>query len=323
MKINGKEYLNPQQQLVENTKDIEELKNIIKPEYKTTATLTSSSTSVAIATTNAPDGTTEGWLLTEDGLKFKITGGDETNLLLVFYADLKGPQGESGAAVNIDDTGTAVDKCWSSNKTNSQINTEVAKAKDKGIYWTSTLPTPNDGTYTYNKLDLSNINTNIPFKTGDLIVYVDMTDSDNPVVSKMLQMDDVSDPDYVTASALGDIGGGKQLYQHNVELKIETSSSVYAEIVLQIINDSNVAFTKDSLATYATYSADRPINNIIANGFWFDKTNTKQYRVNKLYNYNGLQWNCTDCNVTVVSGSGISPIYANFTYTISDSIIPL
>lgn len=117
-------------------------------------------------------------------------------------------------------------------------------------------------------------------------------------------------------------GGEKQLYIHNIQLVIDASTA-YAEIVLQIINDSNEPFTKDSLATYATYSAERPINNIIANGYWFDKTNTKQYRVNKLYNYNGLQWNCTDCNVTSVAGSAISPIYANFNYTISDSIIPL
>ena len=237
MKINGKEYLSPQEQLVENTKDIEELKQLVKPVYQTTATLTSSSVSVALSDTNVGTAT-EGWLMTNDGLLFKITANDGTTVLLIYYADLKGPQGESGAAVNIDDTGTAVDKCWSSNKTNNQINTEVAKAKDKGIYWTSTLPTPVDGTYTYAKLDLSNINSDIPFKSGDLIIYVDTTDPSNPVVSKMLQMDDVSDPDYVTAIAIGDIGGGKTLYQHNLHL-----SGTNIEIYCQLVNDSSTAFS--------------------------------------------------------------------------------
>ena len=94
--INGKVVRSPEQQVYKNMKDIEELQEIIKPEYTTAEGLTSSSVSVAIADTNAPEGTTEGWLITQDGLKFKITGGDDTNLLLEYYANLKGPQGNDG-----------------------------------------------------------------------------------------------------------------------------------------------------------------------------------------------------------------------------------
>lgn len=129
--INGKTYRNQQEQIYKNMDDIQELKDIIKPEYTTSATLTSSSTSVAIASTNAPAGTIEGWLMTQDGLKFKITGGDDTNLLLMFYADLKGPQGEEGPegpsvdpTVLIDDGSVAENKTWSSDK----ISTELAAA---------------------------------------------------------------------------------------------------------------------------------------------------------------------------------------------------
>ena len=119
--IDGKAVRSPEQQVYKNMKDIKDLQEIIKPEYTTSATLTSSSVSVAIADTNAPEGTTEGWLLTQDGLKFKITGGDETNLLLEFYADLKGPQGESGAELEIDDSGTSATKVWSSQKVASEL----------------------------------------------------------------------------------------------------------------------------------------------------------------------------------------------------------
>ena len=119
--IDGEAVRSPEQQVFKNMKDIKKLKEIIKPEYTTSATLTSSSVSVAIADTNAPEGTTEGWLLTQDGLKFKITGGDETNLLLEFYADLKGPQGESGAELEIDDSGTSATKVWSSQKVASEL----------------------------------------------------------------------------------------------------------------------------------------------------------------------------------------------------------
>lgn len=94
--IDGKVVRSPEQQVYKNMKDIKALQEVIKPEYTTNAVLTSSSVSVAIADTNAPEGTTEGWLITQDGLKFKITGGDETNLLLEFYCSIQGPQGEQG-----------------------------------------------------------------------------------------------------------------------------------------------------------------------------------------------------------------------------------
>lgn len=126
--INGEVVRSPEQQVYENMKNIKKLQEVIKPEYKTSEALTSSSVSVAIADTNAPEGTTEGWLITEDGLKFKITGGDDTNLLLEFYADLKGPQGEEGPGGDpttlIDDNSVSESKTWSSDK----INTEIASA---------------------------------------------------------------------------------------------------------------------------------------------------------------------------------------------------
>ena len=119
--INGKTYRNQQEQIYKNADDIEELQKVIKPEYTTAEALTSSSVSVAIADTNAPSGTTDGWLLTQGGLKFKINGGDDTNLLLEFYADLKGPQGIPGAELEIDDSTTADNKTWSSDKISSEL----------------------------------------------------------------------------------------------------------------------------------------------------------------------------------------------------------
>lgn len=136
--INGKAVRSPEQQVYKNMKDIKALQEVIKPEYTTDSALTSSSVSVAIANTNAPEGTTEGWIITQDGLKFKITGGDETNLLLEFYADLKGPQGEtgpSGAELEIDDSGTSAAKVWSSEK----VSNELAQAGKTYYQHTITL----------------------------------------------------------------------------------------------------------------------------------------------------------------------------------------
>lgn len=94
--INGKEARSPEQQIYKNMEDIKELKNYIKEAYKTSSTLTSSSTSDTKANTNVPDDVKDGWLLTSDGLLFKITGNDNTTLLISFYASLQGPQGEAG-----------------------------------------------------------------------------------------------------------------------------------------------------------------------------------------------------------------------------------
>ena len=94
--INGKEVRSPEQQVWKNMQDIDMLKSFIKPIYQTTAELTTESTGVLIADTNVPEGTKNGWILTEDGLFFQIEDSNETSLLLLFLADLKGPQGEDG-----------------------------------------------------------------------------------------------------------------------------------------------------------------------------------------------------------------------------------
>lgn len=124
--INGKVYRNQQEQIYKNMEDIEELQKKIKDIYTTEAELTSSSVSVAISDTNIGSAE-EGYLITQDGLLFKITGNDGTNALLSYYSDLKGPQGEQGipgAAVSIDDAAESLTKTWSSSK----IATELAAA---------------------------------------------------------------------------------------------------------------------------------------------------------------------------------------------------
>ena len=94
--INGKAIRSPEQQVFKNMEDIAELQEVIKPEYKCTTELSTSATSVAKSYTNAGEDVDSGWLLDPVGKKFKITGGDEDNLLIVFYTSCQGPQGEDG-----------------------------------------------------------------------------------------------------------------------------------------------------------------------------------------------------------------------------------
>ena len=89
-------YNSMPEQVEENKKNIKELINYIKPVYKSLIALTIATTSIAIASTNAPDETTSGWIIDENGLLFHITSGDGTNLLINYYATLKGEKGDTG-----------------------------------------------------------------------------------------------------------------------------------------------------------------------------------------------------------------------------------
>ena len=86
--INGKPVRSPEQQVYENMKEIEELKKLIKKYYKTTSSLNSFSTTVAVNTTNVPEGVNSGWLLDSNANLFDITDNNGTNLLLVFYCNV-------------------------------------------------------------------------------------------------------------------------------------------------------------------------------------------------------------------------------------------
>ena len=93
------------QQVAQNTIDIEELKDKIKNAYNTQLSLSKTATSVLIMDTTAPAGTKTGFLIDSKGLMFNITGGDTTNLLLNYWADLTGPEGPRGPAGEKGDIG--------------------------------------------------------------------------------------------------------------------------------------------------------------------------------------------------------------------------
>ena len=128
--IDGEAVRSPEQQVWQNMKDIKALKLKIKDWYSCSTELDTTDVSVARTSTNVPDSVSEGFLLDTGGNLFNITGGDEDNLLLYYYATIKGEQGEqgpSGAELEIDDSGTSATKVWSSQK----VSTELANAGKK------------------------------------------------------------------------------------------------------------------------------------------------------------------------------------------------
>ena len=281
--INGEVYRSPEQQVYENMKNIKELQEKIKDAYKTSAALTSSSVSVAISNTNAPEGTTEGWIMTSDGLLFSITGGDDTNLLLEYYADLKGPQGEDGAALNIDDSTTSATKVWSSQKTNNEIGARIensfgASASisktysqniisnliSSGMAFTFTEQVDNTLAFSSIYLDGQTAdNTTVggpKLKKGDFVLYVDA----NLKAATLYYIVGLAFPNAYTYKVC-DFGGGK-LYQHNIKAYKYQKWT----FTLQLITDDNTQFTLPSL-----------FNWLASNGFTTD---------GKVLNCSGVAW---------------------------------
>lgn len=316
--IDGKTYRNQQEQIYKNMEDIQELQNTIKPEYTTAEALTSSSTSVAIANTNAPSGTKSGWLLTQDGLKFKITGGDDTNLLLEYYANLKGPQGESGAALNIDDNSVSQTKVWSSYQTKGYTDSKIDDAAgtdfttwssnkinrliSSGIAWTTTSPDGDD------QIAKSNIylggtaanNTQIggpKLKVDDLIVYVD-----GDLKAKTLYRVASIVGSTATVAKVCDFAQGKQLYQHNIRLWKEGTRYVDNVYVDPIINNSPNEMDFDDLLAF-----------LIAKGYNYDNSITQWY----LQNFFPIKGTSYDKNTNTVNNyykgvNVLSPTTINF-----------
>lgn len=82
-----------------NTNDIKNLKSVIKSSYKTEKELTTVTITIPITDTNAPQGTTSGWLYDSVGHLYSINGGDGTNLLLEYYTSLQGNEGVGIATI--------------------------------------------------------------------------------------------------------------------------------------------------------------------------------------------------------------------------------
>lgn len=222
-------------QVEENMKNIELIASIVKDAYKCSTSLLSTDVSVAISDTNANADTIDGWLIDQGANVFKITGGDSTNLLIEYYTCLKGQDGRDGSD-DIDDDVIANDKLWSSQK----INDKIGLISDKGIYYTFVQPTLVDSQYELNTSDLENPNQYTFQKYNDIIVYIDGDGKVKDLYNCIAVQGDFSK---IYLEKIGEISGGKQLYQHN----ITCSDGTYSHTV-------RFAITNDDNTTYNTYS---------------------------------------------------------------------
>lgn len=261
--IDGREVRSPEQQVWKNMKDIKKLKEKIKDAYKCIGELNTESIAIARSLTNVPEGVESGWLLDPVGSLFAITGSDEDSLLISFYCSIRGPQGEDGAALNIDDTITSVNKVWSSKKTDDEI---------KGLIDDDALLPETTKTWSINKIS-SLLSSGVAWTTTDAVggvmslenIYIGADTVEDPTLSspKLKPKDIVlyvnnegacekiyyvssTTSNAASVTKMCDVGGGKQLYSHNIFYK--TTDTVMASIL--IISDRSSAYDFSSFCSY-------------------------------------------------------------------------
>lgn len=214
--INGKAVRSPEQQVYKNMEDIEDLQKKIQTWYACSIELDSSDNTVLRSNTNVPDDKESGLLIDPVGNIFNITGGDETTLLITFYANIQGPQGETG--------------------------TPGASSNDKGTYITHVEPTIDDDIYTLSTGNIDNFSSdNIPVQVNDIIIYIDSNDQPTSVYT----VASISGTT-LTLSKQGDYAKGKQLYKHNI--LYSAGGSIH--MTLTIICDTETAITGSNWADF-------------------------------------------------------------------------
>lgn len=320
MKIYKNEFNTLPMQVEENMKNIELLASIIKESYRSTTDLGDTATTIAIADTNANADTIDGWLISQDGYLYKITGGDGTNLLLEYYTRLSGKSGSE----DIDDSITSLTKLWSSQKTSNEIlgliddgNTlnnktwssdkilqTISYVKDKGIFATSTQPSVDGGGSYYTEEDLLNPSSPNPPRYSDLIIYID----GDGKTKYLYQITGVSGDGiryYVTQIA--EFGGGKKYYRHTLRLRREVTRWLSNVMLPQITTDDNTPFTLATLNQYL-YKCGLIITSTVrqdqkylgVEGTEYDKNNSSITT-----SYVGLGYfDTTHLRVFTLSGSG-------------------
>lgn len=232
--IDGKAVRSPEQQVYKNMKDIESLQDTIKPEYKCTVELSTSATSVAKSNTNAGTNVKSGWLLDTKGKKFKITGGDDDNLLIDFYTSYQGPQGESGADDIDDNSSGNDDKVYSQKYIGNIIN--------NGLWYSETQPSGSPLVINITSIVMNlrdNPNCQNTIQQGDMFFYVD----GDGKAKELYKIDNITSG-IATVEKVCDIGGGKT-YIHCIYL-----DQYGLKLTLKIQNKSNTQFTLTSLKQF-------------------------------------------------------------------------
>lgn len=230
----------------------------------------------------------DGWLFDTSGKLFKITGGYGSYAYITFYSDFKGNTGDTGDTgaqgvrgfsfrfltsgfisglndYNITDITPSTDiqvsdlimdtygvigeitNISDSTITINELTTlNISGLLDKGSYITYTQPTPIDlTTYSLSYNDIDNLNVNINPENEDIIIYIDGNGNVKELYKILSHLGDYSS---FTLLKIGDVGGGNQLYLHNIYMSYNSTQIYY--ISCSIITSDNTPFNYSSLGTW-------------------------------------------------------------------------
>lgn len=247
MEIFKNDYNTMQMQVEENKKNIQKIASIIKESYRSNVQLSSIDVSVAISDTNADASTTEGWLIDPIGKIFKITSGDGTNLLIEFYSDIRGAQGDQGEQGEQGEQGT-------DGFSIHFINEDYVLSQS-----------------TYNRTNVSN---NTPIKLKDVLLfkngYISLIDG---ISTYTIGIDD-------TTTIKLDIG--KQLYQHNIAIRANTTYIQY-DYYCTIISDRAEAYDLTSLQDYLQIQVPQNYGIIMSGKGYYQSDNVPSKFASRIY----------------------------------------
>lgn len=272
-------YLDQQQQVQKNKADIEELQRYIRQAYHANVVLTNTSTSVPQSDTNIPEGTTQGFLIDTVANLFEIATVSEGTVFIQYWCNLKGPQGATGPQGPKGDTGATgpqgeIGPQGPQGDPGPQgPQGEIGPQGPKG----DTGPQGPQGSQgeTGTALD---INYKGQWSNGDEIftndlVYYDISTTQrvfyiakNNIASSTTTPN--SDPtNWLELFEIPLSSGGSQKYHHFIEV---IGQSFQAN--LEIINNSNTKFTKDTLFSYLENIAIQQNTNPTANGYYYSSS---------------------------------------------------
>lgn len=256
----------PLEQIFYNTQDIKQLEEAIAPFYNCSIDLSNDSVSVAVSNTNLPTDITKAYITDYNGnvYKFIAFNDDKTTAYIEYYASLKGADGRD-AVDDIDDTITANNKLWSSQKTSTEITNAT---KIKVVYTTTDTPTISGSDYIFDKNNITPAIIDASIIGKELYQIVD------DKIKYAYRVNTILNDDVYT-SLVGEFGGGKQLYQHNIVYDRTAGGATAHYTIIEITDNATEINTR---ALFKQWLTDRGYNVLhprnVNGGWYFAGSNT-------------------------------------------------
>lgn len=268
-----------------NKQDIKNLKNYIKEAYKCNIPLEQEPQSVQLSTTNAPSGTSTGWLLDTNANLFKIVGNETIGnelLILIFYTNITGPQGATGPQGPIGPQGPKGARGYSVFTTTENITIDTLNINLNTITPTisssdidSIVIGANGGYaritgFSSNRAEITFLGTLKGEKgdiglTGTSITGVEEISNEivgtQTLTTLRIHYSNETHDDIVVYAENGAVSTNK--YIHRLKFSLSDKYSTYYYPIAYILNNDNTPFTSETLKNYLIENGFNNYNKVI------------------------------------------------------------